>query len=247
MVSSAEKALQQSTGRRGPVICWGCGNKHVYKDCPDKNDPQVVQNFQQNLQKWLQGKGYVKRNPNNFRQDGYPTKHSVVLLNSINDPAVSAEQREAHMHELAVHVTTELDSRRGNSRRTGKGKKRRNPAEGYSSYSFADTESLEDPKNEDHGEDNKECMVFYSLPSRDNFRRQTADWEEDEDDSDDDFPTFEEDLMPPLMPRNHAGDPEDISCDDADGRALIPSNSMNNESVPGAMYQYCDDVIYPNS
>jgi hypothetical protein len=46
-------------------------------------------------------------------------------------------------------------------------------------------------------------------------------------------------------------DSEDIRYDNAAERALLPSNTTSNESwyslsVPTAMYQYCDDMIYPS-
>jgi hypothetical protein len=45
-VSAAETALVQASGRSQPRECWGYNSPtHVFRECPQKHDPQVFKTF----------------------------------------------------------------------------------------------------------------------------------------------------------------------------------------------------------
>jgi hypothetical protein len=103
-VSTAEKALQQSSGRSTPIRCWGCqglheDDNHTFRDCPRQNDPAVRQNFLSNLAEYR--KRVATKNPNEYKRDGFTTKHQVTPFNTIADPDTSASQRRQALDELA--------------------------------------------------------------------------------------------------------------------------------------------------
>ncbi len=59
-MSIVEQALQQASGTKVPIKCFGCANLpkyddkacHLWRDCPNKADQEVWKNFQVNLQKF---------------------------------------------------------------------------------------------------------------------------------------------------------------------------------------------------
>jgi hypothetical protein len=62
--SIVEEALQQASGTRIPIKCFGCmglpkyNDKayHMWRDCPNKGDQEVWRNFQVNLKKFRKEK-----------------------------------------------------------------------------------------------------------------------------------------------------------------------------------------------
>ena len=58
--SIAEQALQQASGTKIPIKCFGCANLpkyddeafHLWRDCPHKAEQEVWKNFQINLQRF---------------------------------------------------------------------------------------------------------------------------------------------------------------------------------------------------
>jgi hypothetical protein len=109
--SIAEQALQQASGTKTPIKCFGCegiqeyekDSYHLWRNCPRKGDPRVFQNFQTNLQKFRErrqerrydanrydGNRYGKRTmhtaPRDWAQDGYPSKETQEHITTIADP-----------------------------------------------------------------------------------------------------------------------------------------------------------------
>jgi hypothetical protein len=50
LLSSVEQAMRQASGLKAPLLCWGCkglskyagkDNSRSYRDCPNKNDPNI--------------------------------------------------------------------------------------------------------------------------------------------------------------------------------------------------------------
>ncbi|CAJ1941915.1 unnamed protein product [Cylindrotheca closterium] len=55
MLSQAEEALQAASGKPYPIHCWGCNKEgHNFRDCPHKEDPQVLKRFYEKLDQWKQ-------------------------------------------------------------------------------------------------------------------------------------------------------------------------------------------------
>jgi hypothetical protein len=56
-LSLDKQALQEASGTRFPPQCFGCAGlkayedkcNHLFRDCPHKEDPQVIENFKQSL------------------------------------------------------------------------------------------------------------------------------------------------------------------------------------------------------
>ena len=38
-LSAAESTIQCASGTRAPMVCWGCGEPHMWASCPKKHDP----------------------------------------------------------------------------------------------------------------------------------------------------------------------------------------------------------------
>jgi hypothetical protein len=131
-VSTAEKALQQSSGRSTPIRCWGCqglheDDNHTFRDCPRQNDPAVRQNFLSNLAEYR--KRVATKNPNEYKRDGFTTKHQVTPFNTIADPDTSASQRRQALDELAEIQT-------GHKIHATRGTRKRRVAEDDGAYTF---------------------------------------------------------------------------------------------------------------
>ena len=132
LLSSAEQAMRQASGLKAPLLCWGCeglskysgkDNTHSYRDCPNKTDPDVVQNFLLNLQKFRD----ARKNRNapyggstslaigspggtedrNWAMMGFASKDQMETFTQIADPTTSKQARKAMIAALAI--TTEQD------------------------------------------------------------------------------------------------------------------------------------------
>jgi hypothetical protein len=59
----------------------------MYKDCPHKSDPKVQANYKKNLDEFLQRRQSYRPSarfdPNNYKKDGFVSKHAVMLFNDI--------------------------------------------------------------------------------------------------------------------------------------------------------------------
>jgi hypothetical protein len=77
--SIVEQALQQASGTKIPIKCFGCSNLpkyddkayHLWRDCPHKADQEVWRNFQVNLQKFRD-----ERQNRNAQRGGGPGQNS---------------------------------------------------------------------------------------------------------------------------------------------------------------------------
>jgi hypothetical protein len=133
LLSSAEQAMQQASGPKAPLLCWGCkgvskytgkDNTHSYRDCPNKNDPEVVQNFLLNLQKFRDARknrnssqyggpaSLAIGNPgghedHNWAMMGFASKDQMETFNQIADPNTSKQARKAMIAALAFSSESE--------------------------------------------------------------------------------------------------------------------------------------------
>ena len=62
-LSACEDSMQRATGESRPMLeCWGCKGStrfhanrfHIYRDCPNKDDPEVQQNAQKRIEEFCQ-------------------------------------------------------------------------------------------------------------------------------------------------------------------------------------------------
>lgn len=92
LLSMAEQALQDASGTRAPIKCFGCGELHQFKDCPKKGDPGVYETFRKNLQEWRDARRNTyraNRQAGRWRQEGYPTRTTADVVKQIADPSTS--------------------------------------------------------------------------------------------------------------------------------------------------------------
>ena len=128
LLSSAEQAMRQASGLKAPLLCWGCeglskysgkDNTHSYRDCPNKTDPDVVQNFLGNLQKFRDARknrntsspyggstslaiGSPAGNEDrNWAMMGFASKDQMETFTQIADPNTSKQARKAMIAALA--------------------------------------------------------------------------------------------------------------------------------------------------
>ena len=133
LLSSAEQAMRQASGLKAPLLCWGCeglskytgkDNTHSYRDCPNKNDPEVVQNFLLNLQKFRDARKNRNSSPyggsaslaigspgghedRNWAMMGFSSKDQMETFNQIADPNTSKQARKAMIAALAFSSESE--------------------------------------------------------------------------------------------------------------------------------------------
>lgn len=118
LLSSAEQAMRQASGMKAPITCWGCqgierydgkGSAHSYRECPNKGDPEVVENFKANLQKWRDsrdGRGGASRNTGAYDKErnwsalGYQSREQHDMMLQITDPETSKTARRAMIAAL---------------------------------------------------------------------------------------------------------------------------------------------------
>jgi hypothetical protein len=134
LLSSAEQAMRQASGLKAPLLCWGCeglskysgkDNTHSYRDCPNKTDPDVVQNFLLNLQKFRDAR--KNRNTSspyggaaalaignsggaedrNWAMMGFASKDQMETFTQIADPTTSKQARKAMIAALAIPSESE--------------------------------------------------------------------------------------------------------------------------------------------
>ena len=136
LLSSAEQAMRLASGMKAPITCWGCqgidrydgkASAHSYRECPNKGDPEVVENFKVNLQKWRDSKrnatdprgGNAVKSPyergeKNWSALGYESKEQHEMLLQITDPDTSKTARRAMIAALLTQKeeTTESNPRK---------------------------------------------------------------------------------------------------------------------------------------
>jgi hypothetical protein len=118
LLSSEEQAMRQASGMKAPITCWGCqgieryngkGSAHSYRECPNKGDPEVVENFKINLQKWRDsrdGRGGAPRNTGAYGKErnwsalGYQSREQHDMMLQITDPETSKTARRAMIAAL---------------------------------------------------------------------------------------------------------------------------------------------------
>jgi hypothetical protein len=81
-VSMADQALQEASGMKFPMKCFGCDGildykdncYHQFKDCPNKGDNWVWENFNKNLQEFRERCHNKRKARGQWRQEGYPNR-----------------------------------------------------------------------------------------------------------------------------------------------------------------------------
>jgi hypothetical protein len=105
-LSLAEQALRDASGTRFPPQCFGCAglkayeNKcnHLFRDCPHKEDPQVIENFKQSLQDFRDRRN-SQRNKT-WKQSGYPNRTMAAIVKKLADPETT--------EDLTITLLTDL-------------------------------------------------------------------------------------------------------------------------------------------
>jgi hypothetical protein len=115
-VSIVEEALQKASGMRAPIRCFGCdgipefsGNcLHLWRDCPNKNDRRVWENFQRNLQIWRDKRKNSTPQPSryqsNWRTQGYPNQTTPTTIADIANPHTPSSVRKVLLATLARDI-----------------------------------------------------------------------------------------------------------------------------------------------
>jgi hypothetical protein len=131
-VSIVEEALVKSSGMNAPLKCFGCNGIpeytqncfHLWRNCPNKNDKRVWNNFQQNLATWRETRKLQPRNNNsyqaNWKNQGYPNQSVQERIHSIANPTTMATTRKVLLATLA----TELDPKNDDEASVRKGKRK---------------------------------------------------------------------------------------------------------------------------
>jgi hypothetical protein len=91
-LSLAEQALRDASGTRSPPQCFGCAGlkayedkcHHLFRDCPHKEDPQVIENFKQSLQAFRDRRNSQRNRT--WKESGYPNKTMAALVKRLADP-----------------------------------------------------------------------------------------------------------------------------------------------------------------
>jgi hypothetical protein len=127
LLSSAEQAMRQASGMRAPISCWGCqgieryegkGSAHSYRECPNKSDPEVVENFKVNLQKWKEEKkqnssdryrGGGGDRERNWSALGYQSREQHEMMMQIVDPETSKTARRAMIAALLTQKNEQAE------------------------------------------------------------------------------------------------------------------------------------------
>ena len=125
MLSHAEKALRGSSSTAAPNDCCGCtgvfeDNKHLFKDCPHKDDTRVQHNFKIKLEEFLARKRRTRFDPRAHKKDGFSSNRAASLFNDICDPDLGASSRQTlvstFITEQNKHAVTSLSSLRSRTR-----------------------------------------------------------------------------------------------------------------------------------
>ena len=119
--SIVEQALQQASGMKVPMKCFGCdgipeydnGAYHLWRNCPHKSEQRVWRNFQKNLkifrekkaQRKEQSYGPASQAPAtathaNWFRDGYPSAEVKDLLQAAANPNISSPIRRTFITSL---------------------------------------------------------------------------------------------------------------------------------------------------
>jgi hypothetical protein len=121
-VSIVEEALQKASGMRAPVRCFGCDGLpeysstcfHMWRDCPNKNDKRVWENFQNNLTAWREKRKNSNQQQSryqaNWRGQGYSNQTTPTTIAAIASPATSSAVRKVLLATLAKDLEDEYDT-----------------------------------------------------------------------------------------------------------------------------------------
>jgi hypothetical protein len=115
LLSMAEQALQDASGTKAPIKCFGCGEFHQFKDCPKKGDPGIYETFRKNLQEWRDSRRNTyraNRQAGRWKQEGYPTRSTADVVKQIADPLTSQNVRKTllcALQEQLSHVDINSD------------------------------------------------------------------------------------------------------------------------------------------
>jgi hypothetical protein len=112
-VSIVEEALQNASGMRAPMKCFGCDGLpeyqnncyHMWRNCPNKNDSRTWTNFQHNLKAFRDRKRDAPRNDDpNWSRAGYPNQHVRDQFQAIANPTTSASTRRVMIATLSQEL-----------------------------------------------------------------------------------------------------------------------------------------------
>jgi hypothetical protein len=138
--SIAEQALQQASGTKIPIKCFGCDgikeyekdSYHLWRNCPRKGDPRVFQNFQENLQKFRErrqerrydgnrydGNRYKGRamHTQDWAQEGYPSQAAQEHITTIANPTTHSGVREPSLQRSETPFKRKQKNRATENRR----------------------------------------------------------------------------------------------------------------------------------
>jgi hypothetical protein len=108
-VSIVEEALQNASGMKAPMKCFGCDGIpeysnncfHLWRNCPNKNDNRTWTNFQQNLRNFREKRRNTQRNDDpNWNRAGYPNQQMQDQFRAIANPDTSATNRRVMIATL---------------------------------------------------------------------------------------------------------------------------------------------------
>jgi hypothetical protein len=120
-VSIVEQALQNASGLRVPIKCFGCDGipeyenncYHLWRNCPNKDDNRTWTNFQQNLRLYREKKAAQRNEDPNWNRAGYPNQQMQNQFQAIANPTTSATTRRVMIATLAQELqdaeTTETE------------------------------------------------------------------------------------------------------------------------------------------
>jgi hypothetical protein len=109
-VSIVEEALQNASGMKVPMKCFGCDGipeynnncYHLWRNCPNKNDNRTWTNFQQNLRNFREKRRTAppRNDDHNWNRAGYPNQQIQDQFRAISDPETSASTRRVMIATL---------------------------------------------------------------------------------------------------------------------------------------------------
>jgi hypothetical protein len=123
--SIVEQALQQASGVRAPMKCFGCdgipeydrNSYHMWRDCPHKQDKRVWTNFQNNLKLFRDRKAAEKDNKfsayrrpaatlTNWQRNGFPSQQIRDQIAAIADTGTGRNTRLTLLASLKDSLQT---------------------------------------------------------------------------------------------------------------------------------------------
>jgi hypothetical protein len=107
LLSIAERAMRDASNTNSPLSCWGCGDPHLFSQCPLKNDPAVIARFRQKLETWKAEGGtprtrLLSANQLKFSWEnlGFESKQQALNLLTIMQSDTPMESRQSLLKQF---------------------------------------------------------------------------------------------------------------------------------------------------